>query len=78
MEEYEGADILETSSVSNGPWCKVRTFIPPLPSVTENIIFLLFTGDFSKPLALDQTECNLCISFVNNFRNSLEQGCAKH
>lgn len=56
MEENEGAAVLETSSVSNGPWCKVRTFIPSPPSVTENIIFLLFMSDFSKPLSLDQTE----------------------
>lgn len=26
MEENEGADILEARPVSNGPWCKVRTF----------------------------------------------------
>lgn len=35
MEENEGADILETSPLSNGPWCKVRTSPPPPPQLQK-------------------------------------------
>lgn len=40
MEENEGADILETSPLSNGPWCKVRTSPPPPPPQLQKILSL--------------------------------------
>lgn len=77
MEENEGANILETSPVSNGPWYKVRTYPPSLP-ITENIISfccLQVTSENHCPRARLNT--TFASALVNNFRNSLEQGCAK-
>lgn len=73
MEENEGADIVETSPVSNGPCCKVRTYFcfNSSPSYRKYYLFLLFTSDFNKPLPLDQTAHNLCISLCKQLQKSL-------
>lgn len=71
MEENEGADILENRPVSNGPWCKVRTFFFFFSNYRKYYLFLLFTSDFGKPLPLDQTAYNLCISLCKQFQKLL-------